>query len=52
MAGMENIQVHSKSYLVRWVNVTSGHTISWSVQPHKKSLNFGQSGVCKGWRER
>jgi hypothetical protein len=56
MAGMENIEVHSKvcimskscffaksrqSYLVRWVNVTSGHTISWSVQPHKKSINFG-----------
>ncbi|RMZ67626.1 oxysterol binding [Pyrenophora seminiperda CCB06] len=41
MAGMENIEVHSKSYLVRWVNVSSGHTISWSVQPHKKSINFG-----------
>ncbi|RYO66204.1 Oxysterol [Alternaria tenuissima] len=41
MAGMENIEVHSKSYLVRWVNVNSGHTISWSVQPHKKSINFG-----------
>lgn len=41
MAGMENIQVHSKSYLVRWVQVSSQHTISWSVQPHKKSLNFG-----------
>ena len=26
---------------MRWVNVSSGHTISWSVQPHKKSLNFG-----------
>ncbi|KAL6702899.1 Oxysterol-binding protein 3 [Coniothyrium glycines] len=41
MAGMENIEVHSKSYLVRWVNVAAGHTISWSIQPHKKSLNFG-----------
>ncbi|KAL5118842.1 Oxysterol-binding protein 3 [Pleosporales sp. CAS-2024a] len=41
MAGMENIEVHSKSYLVRWVNVSAGHTISWSVQPQKKSLNFG-----------
>lgn len=30
-----------KSYIVRWVNVQSGHTISWSVQPHKKSINFG-----------
>ncbi|KAF9700173.1 hypothetical protein EKO04_001237 [Ascochyta lentis] len=41
MAGMENIEVHSKSYLVRWVDVSAGHTISWSIQPHKKSLNFG-----------
>ncbi|KAK2757901.1 hypothetical protein FQN54_004307 [Arachnomyces sp. PD_36] len=41
MAGMEEIEVHSKSYLVRWVNVRSEHTISWSIQPHKKSLNFG-----------
>ncbi|KAF2130280.1 oxysterol binding protein-like protein [Dothidotthia symphoricarpi CBS 119687] len=41
MAGMENIEVHSKSYLVRWVNVSAGHSISWSLQPHKKSVNFG-----------
>ncbi|KAF2116120.1 Oxysterol-binding protein-domain-containing protein [Lophiotrema nucula] len=41
MAGMEQLEVHSKSYLVRWVNVTAGHTISWSIQPHKKSINFG-----------
>ncbi|KAF2020916.1 hypothetical protein BU24DRAFT_429832 [Aaosphaeria arxii CBS 175.79] len=41
MAGMEQLEVHSKSYLVRWVNVPAGHTISWSVQPHKKSINFG-----------
>ena len=32
---------HSKSYLVRWMNVSAGNTISWSIQPHKKSLNFG-----------
>jgi hypothetical protein len=30
-----------QSYLVRWVNVKSEHTISWSIQPHKKSINFG-----------
>ncbi|OJJ84139.1 oxysterol-binding protein related protein OSH3 [Aspergillus glaucus CBS 516.65] len=41
MAGMETLEVHSKSYLVRWVNVKSNHTLSWSIQPHKKSLNFG-----------
>ncbi|OJD32695.1 oxysterol binding protein [Diplodia corticola] len=41
MAGMEQLQIHSKSYLVRWINVPAGHTISWSIQPHKKSVNFG-----------
>ncbi|KAI9684471.1 MAG: hypothetical protein M1829_002281 [Trizodia sp. TS-e1964] len=41
MAGMEQLEIHSKSYLVRWVNVTGGHTISWSINPHKKSINFG-----------
>lgn len=32
---------HSQSYLVRWVHVKGQHTISWSIQPHKKSINFG-----------
>ncbi|KAL1962772.1 hypothetical protein VTN77DRAFT_9226 [Rasamsonia byssochlamydoides] len=41
MAGMEELEIHSKSYLVRWINVKGDHTISWSIQPHKKSLNFG-----------
>ncbi|KKZ62107.1 hypothetical protein EMCG_03401 [[Emmonsia] crescens] len=54
MAGMEELEIHSKSYLVRWINVKSEHTISWSIQPHKKSLNFGifkhpgQSGNVAG----
>ena len=26
---------------MRWINVSAGHTISWSIQPHKKSVNFG-----------
>lgn len=30
-----------QSYLIRWVNVKPEHTISWSIQPHKKSINFG-----------
>ncbi|KAK2741354.1 hypothetical protein FQN57_005638 [Myotisia sp. PD_48] len=41
MAGMEELEIHSRSYLVRWINVSPEHTISWSLQPHKKSLNFG-----------
>ncbi|KAK7416489.1 Oxysterol-binding protein 3 [Neonectria punicea] len=54
MAGIEQLEVHSKarqtapnplslnvSYIVRWVKVDDGNTLSWSVQPHKKSINFG-----------
>ncbi|KAI1639929.1 oxysterol-binding protein [Biscogniauxia mediterranea] len=41
MAGIEQLEIHSKSYIVRWVKVDEGHTISWSLQPHKKSINFG-----------
>ncbi|KAL9114386.1 MAG: hypothetical protein Q9187_007468, partial [Circinaria calcarea] len=41
MAGMEELEIHSRSYLVRWIEVKSEHTISWSIQPHKKSINFG-----------
>ncbi|KAG0645902.1 Oxysterol-binding [Hyphodiscus hymeniophilus] len=41
MAGLEQLEIHSKSYIVRWVRVDEGHTISWSIQPHKKSINFG-----------
>ena len=56
MAGMEQLEIHSKvhgqapfhynadvlqSYLVRWVDVKAQHTISWSIQPQKKSINFG-----------
>ncbi|KKK24508.1 hypothetical protein ARAM_002361 [Aspergillus rambellii] len=41
MAAMEELEIHSKSYFVRWIPVKSGHTVSWSIQPHKKSLNFG-----------
>lgn len=26
---------------MRWVHVTESHSITWSVQPHKKSINFG-----------
>ncbi|KAI5295311.1 hypothetical protein KEM52_001762 [Ascosphaera acerosa] len=30
-----------ESYLVRWIYVQPKHTIAWSIQPHRKSLNFG-----------
>ncbi|KAL8707253.1 MAG: hypothetical protein Q9220_007696, partial [cf. Caloplaca sp. 1 TL-2023] len=38
---MEQLEIHSKSYLVRWIEVKAGCTISWSVQPHRKSIRFG-----------
>ncbi|ERF73290.1 hypothetical protein EPUS_03123 [Endocarpon pusillum Z07020] len=41
MARMEELEIHSKSYLIRWVDIKPEHTISWSIQPHKKSINFG-----------
>ncbi|KAF7715617.1 Uncharacterized protein PECH_000970 [Penicillium ucsense] len=41
MAAMEELEIHSKSYFVRWINVGANQTISWSIQPHKKSVNFG-----------
>lgn len=41
MAGLEKLEIHSKSYIVRWIRVDDGHSISWSIQPHKKSINFG-----------
>ena len=31
----------TQSYLVRWVDVKADHTISWSIRPEKKSINFG-----------
>ncbi|KAG5929002.1 hypothetical protein E4U42_007499 [Claviceps africana] len=41
MAAIEKLEVHSKSYIVRWVKVDEDNTLSWSVQPNKKSINFG-----------
>ncbi|KAI0972407.1 Oxysterol-binding protein-domain-containing protein [Xylaria arbuscula] len=41
MAGIERLEIHSKSYIVRWVRVEEGHTLSWSIQPDRKSINFG-----------
>ncbi|KAI6248328.1 Oxysterol-binding [Erysiphe necator] len=41
MAGLEKLEIHSKSYIVRWIRAEDGHSISWSIQPHKKSINFG-----------
>lgn len=31
----------SQSYILRWVHAKSNFTISWTVQPHKRSINVG-----------
>ena len=33
--------IHDQSYLLRWVYAKSNFTISWTVQPHKRSVNLG-----------
>lgn len=38
---MEDIEVHSKNFLIRWVNAEHGGKISWRVVPAKRSINFG-----------
>ncbi|KAL8664817.1 MAG: hypothetical protein Q9168_007828 [Polycauliona sp. 1 TL-2023] len=38
---MEQLEIHSRSYLVRWADVKAESTISWSIQPQKKSIRFG-----------
>ncbi|KAL9054855.1 MAG: hypothetical protein Q9162_003887 [Coniocarpon cinnabarinum] len=30
-----------QSYLVRWVHVEEDHSISWSIQPKKRTIQFG-----------
>lgn len=32
---------HIQSYLIRWVNVTAQQSISWSIQPKKRTIQFG-----------
>lgn len=31
----------TQNYVVRWIQVADHHSISWSVQPTKRSINFG-----------
>lgn len=32
---------YEQDYLLRWVHAKSNHVITWIVQPHKRSINFG-----------
>lgn len=38
---METLEIHSKSFLIKWVEVPSGSAIIWQLRPKKKSINFG-----------
>lgn len=33
--------ISEQSYVVRWIQVPENQSISWSVEPNKKSINFG-----------
>lgn len=38
---METVEVHSKSYLVRWVHGDAKTIVNWKIVPDKRSINFG-----------
>lgn len=38
---MESIEVHSKDFLIRWVEVEATSRITWKIIPIKRSINFG-----------
>ncbi len=38
---METLEIHSKAFLLKWVNASPGQTIHWQLKPSKKSINFG-----------
>lgn len=38
---MESVEIHSRSFLIKWVTAPRRGTIKWQVKPAKKSINFG-----------
>jgi hypothetical protein len=38
---MERLEIHSKSFLIKWVNACDNCIINWQVKPNKKSINVG-----------
>uniref|UniRef100_A0A060SXL6 ARAD1A13904p n=1 Tax=Blastobotrys adeninivorans TaxID=409370 RepID=A0A060SXL6_BLAAD len=38
---METIEIHSKSFMIKWVHVPEDATVEWQIKPLKKSINFG-----------
>ncbi|GMM37857.1 oxysterol-binding protein related protein [Saccharomycopsis crataegensis] len=37
---MESFEVHSKDFLVKWINVPDSSVVKWQVKPLKKSILF------------
>ncbi|KAI5955254.1 OSH3 [Candida jiufengensis] len=37
---METLEIHSKDFLIKWINVPENSIIDWQVKPLKKSINF------------
>lgn len=37
---METLEVHSKDFLIKWVNLPENAILDWQVKPLKKSINF------------
>lgn len=38
---METIEIHSKSFMIKWVHVPEDASVEWQIKPLKKSINFG-----------
>lgn len=38
---LRTLLIRCQSYILRWVYAKSNSTISWTVQPHKRSINVG-----------
>ncbi|KAI5966130.1 OSH3 [Candida margitis] len=39
-SAMETLEIHSKDFLIKWINAPENSTIDWQVKPLKKSINF------------
>ena len=39
-SAMETLEIHSKDFLIKWINAPQDSTIDWQVKPLKKSINF------------
>ncbi|KAH3675456.1 hypothetical protein WICMUC_002745 [Wickerhamomyces mucosus] len=38
---METIEIHSKSFVIKWIQIPNDTTLTFQLKPLKKSINFG-----------